>query len=73
MPTVAVRSDIGAISPGRWQPTQWRIRMGATSLLKTTGSAAVVTAGAKNARARPSTAVLALALRKRVISQSVQD
>ena len=28
-----VRSDIGAISPGRWQPAQFLKMMGATSLL----------------------------------------
>ena len=52
-------SDIGAISPGRWQLTQLPMRIGATSRVKTTlaSSAAIVIAGTVVAKSTKSAEV----------------
>jgi hypothetical protein len=41
-----VRSDIGATSPGRWQPWQFFCKMGSTSRLNVTGAGALEAAAA---------------------------
>src|SRR5688572_10187086 len=57
-----VRSDIGAIDPGRWQAWHFSWKMGATSLAKVgfSGPAAAAGRGAAASTARASVAKLTL-------------